>query len=344
MECTANSCCLPPLIPVLPGIDIPPTPRPIIEPLLHVHRESSIPDSLLLPEEDGTSASNTDDLTATEETTGPINSSIVSLPESELPVEEEYLVDDRLQFLFDDPFLLQDAVFKEKGLASSYVLDLKMYQTSQRFFQVITVERLRRIYQSGLLSIRFANNALQILVTSPNDTSRFDSSSVEISQIQSDRRTDVPSIVTDLLSALDVSEDSIRYIYLLYDVVNDYWELIGVLDSSPIDAAAHNSKTTTENLPTEETEVSGSNCSGDLPQPGEKTKNLKKKKLEKDCMADGGKSQKQDPIVFLSPNTQPQAEVNVLTALIIFTGTLVKFVSNRVESTTHRHNIPHSFA
>ena len=136
--------------------------------------------------------------------------------------------DHRLQFLNDDPILLQNAVCEEKSRASSDELDLKMYHTSQHSFQVVTFDRLRCIYKAGLLSIRLDNNKLHVFVTSPIDTSRFDSSSVEISQIPSDR-TGVPPIVTELLSALDVSDDPIRYIYLLYDVVNDYWELIGSL-------------------------------------------------------------------------------------------------------------------
>ena len=110
-----------------------------------------------------------------------------------------------------------------------------MYQTSQRSFQVVTFDRLRRIYKAGLLSVRLDNNTLHVFITSSIDASRLASSSIEISQIPFDR-TGVPPIVTELLSALDVSDDPNRYIYLLYDVVNDYWELIGVLDSSPFDA------------------------------------------------------------------------------------------------------------
>ena len=126
-------------------------------------------------------------------------------------------------------------VYEEKGRALSNELDLKMYQTSQRSFQVVTFDRLRRIYKAGLLSVRLDNNTLHVFLTSSIDASRLASSSIEISQIPFDR-TGVPPIVTELLSALDVSDDPNRYIYLLYDVVNDYWELIGVLDSSPIDA------------------------------------------------------------------------------------------------------------
>ena len=233
MERPAFPCCPPPLIPIVPGIDIP-TPRPIIEPPPRDHPKSSLPDSPLLPEEDGNSASNTDDLTATEETTNPTNSTFASLPESQLLVEEEYLVDDRLQFLFEDPILLQDAVCEEKGRASSYELDLKMYQTSQRSFQVVTFDRLRRIYKAGLLSIRLDNNTLQAIVTSPVDASRFVSSSIEISQISSNR-TDVPPIVTELLSTLDVTDHPPRYILLLYNVVHNCWELIDCIDSSLTD-------------------------------------------------------------------------------------------------------------
>ena len=126
-------------------------------------------------------------------------------------------------------------VYEEKGRALSNELDLKMYQTSQRSFQVVTFDRLRRIYKAGLLSVRLDNNTLHVFITSSIDASRLASSSIEISQIPFDR-TGVPPIVTELLSALDVSDDPNRYIYLLYDVVNDYWELIGVLDSSPFDA------------------------------------------------------------------------------------------------------------
>ena len=126
-------------------------------------------------------------------------------------------------------------VYEEKGRALSNELDLKMYQTSQRSFQVVTFDRLRRIYKAGLLSVRLDNNTLHVFITSSIDASRLASSSIEISQIPFDR-TGVPPIVTELLSALDVSDDPNRYIYLLYDVVNDYWELIGVLDSSPFDS------------------------------------------------------------------------------------------------------------
>ena len=312
MEHTTDPSCPPLLIPILPGIHIPPTPRPIIELPLHGHRKSSLSDSPLLPEEDGNSAINIDDLTATEEPTGPTNSSIVSLPESELPMGEEYLVDDRLQFLFDDPILLQDAVCEEKGRASSDELDLKIYQTSRRIFQVITFDRLRRIYNADLLSIRLDSNTLHVFVTSPTDASRFASSSTEISQISSER-TDVPPIVTELLSALDVTDDAIRYIYLLYDTVNDYWELIGVLDSSPVEDASQKSQTATENLPTEETEVDRSNCSGGLPQSGEKKKNQKKKNLQhvdKDCMVDGRLSTEQIPAIDLLPNVPAEVSVS----------------------------------
>ena len=327
MEHTADPCCPPLLIPVLRGIDTLPTPRPIIEPPLHGHRKSSLSDSPLLPEEDGNSAINIDDLTATEEPTGPTNSSIVSLPESELPMGEEYLVDDRLQFLFDDPILLQDAVFEEKGRASSYVLDLKMYQTCQRSFQVVTFDRLRRIYKSGLLRIRLDSNTLHVFLTSPIDASRFASSSTEISQISSDW-TDVPPIVTELLSALDITDDPIRYIYLLYNIVNDYWELIGVLDSSPVDDAAQKSQTATKNLPTEETEVSGSNCSGGLPQSGEKKKNQKKKNLQhvdKDCMVDGRLSPEQIPGIDLLPNLQAEVSVSRVNRFDWFTNQICSY-------------------
>ena len=119
-------------------------------------------------------------------------------------------------------------VYEEKGRALSNELDLKMYQTSQRSFQVVTFDRLRRIYKAGLLSVRLDNNTLHVFLTSSIDASRLASSSIEISQIPFDR-TGVPPIVTELLSALDVSDDPNRYIYLLYDVVNDYWELIGSL-------------------------------------------------------------------------------------------------------------------
>ena len=150
-------------------------------------------------------------------------------------MEEYYLAEDhRLLFLHDDSILLQNAVCEEKSRALSNELDLKMYQTSQRSFQVVTFDRLRRIYKSGLLSIRLDSNTLHVFLTSPIDASRFASSSTEISQISPDS-TGVPPIVTGLLSTLDVSDDPIRYIYILYNVVNDYWELIGVLDSSPID-------------------------------------------------------------------------------------------------------------
>ena len=53
MEHTTDPSCPPLLIPILPGIHIPPTPRPIIELPLHGHRKSSLSDSPLLPEEDG---------------------------------------------------------------------------------------------------------------------------------------------------------------------------------------------------------------------------------------------------------------------------------------------------
>ena len=137
-------------------------------------------------------------------------------------MEEYYLAEDhRLLFLHDDSILLQNAVCEEKSRALSNELDLKMYQTSQRSFQVVTFDRLRRIYKSGLLRIRLDSNTLHVFLTSPIDASRFASSSTEISQISPDS-TGVPPIVTGLLSTLDVSDDPIRYIYILYNVVNDY--------------------------------------------------------------------------------------------------------------------------
>ena len=51
MECTADSCCLAPLIPILPGTDIP-SPPSIIDPSLLDHSRSTLPDSPLSLEEE----------------------------------------------------------------------------------------------------------------------------------------------------------------------------------------------------------------------------------------------------------------------------------------------------
>ena len=151
-------------------------------------------------------------------------------------VEENCLADDRLKFLYEDPLLLQELVIQEKIRASGNEMDLDMYQTRQRSFQVVTFCRLRRIYQAGFLSIRLDNSKPLVLVTNITDSYRFACSSTEISLLSSDW-TNVPSIVTELLSTLDVTGDPTRYTLRLYNVVHDFWELIGCLDSSFTDTA-----------------------------------------------------------------------------------------------------------
>ncbi len=161
---------------------------------------------------------------------------LTSVSRPQTASNEEECIADRLKFLYEDPLLLQELVFQEKCRASSNELDLNMYLTSRRYVQVVTFCRLRRIYHAGLLSIRLHKSKPSVLVTMPFDAYRFASTSTEINQLSSDW-TQVPSLVTELLSALDVSNDPTRYTILLYDVMQECWELVGCLDSSFSDVA-----------------------------------------------------------------------------------------------------------
>ena len=249
----------PPLIPIFE-----PTQLPIIPPIAdyRTNRPSCQPDSPLSLEDEENYASQqwrfsvnqyTDDKAATLVNRGTMpnqeekrsanlsanigeierlpDSNYNSNPQSVSNMEESCSADDRLKFLYEDPLLLQELVIQEKFRAPGNEMDLDMYQTRQRSLQVVTFCRLRRIYQSGLLSIRLDNSKPLVLVTRITDAHRFACSSTEISLLSSDW-TNVPSIVTELLSTLDVTGDPARYTLLLYNVVHDFWELIGCLDSS----------------------------------------------------------------------------------------------------------------
>lgn len=145
------------------------------------------------------------------------------------PLEEEYPVDERVLFLFENPLLLQEIVFRERCQVSS--LEIDPDRKIESHFTVVSFQRLRRIYSSGSLHIYLRPNDQLVLVEAvKGQYPVIQESWREITEMTTDW-IDVPPVAAELISSLDPVDDAASFVMLLRDTVEQCWELAGVLGS-----------------------------------------------------------------------------------------------------------------
>jgi hypothetical protein len=157
--------------------------------------------------------------------------------------EDYFLSDERLRFLLDDPRLLQELVSEENRRASSHDINLANFSNGDHpAIQLVTFSRLCRLYESVLspISIRlsYSGTTPVILVINSEDEYKFISMSTEITDIQKlPDCAEIPFIISELLNNFDEEIDRNRYIFLLYNVYYECWELVGTLSDASFNTA-----------------------------------------------------------------------------------------------------------
>lgn len=140
---------------------------------------------------------------------------------------DETNFDPRVRFLVSDPMLLQDMLFKEKCRTGSNEIDPELHLHQ---FHVVDFQRLRRLYHLGLIHVRLDGIETRRIVFAHKsiDLDRILPSSCEINEFTLDW-TDVPAIITELISTFVSADSPSRYLMLFRDSVYKYWELIDYL-------------------------------------------------------------------------------------------------------------------
>ena len=153
---------------------------------------------------------------------------------------------DRFHFLFDDPLLVQDRVYREKCriAAGDQSVDLTLKRPFPSW-DVIGLERFHRLYHKGQLHVRLLPNHLPstnsrlpfILVMQPEDAIR--SASHQAIAFSDDIRklgnglSSAPVFVQDLLDDFDALDCTDRYVFLFCEGFHAFWEVLGYL--GPLD-------------------------------------------------------------------------------------------------------------
>lgn len=146
------------------------------------------------------------------------------------PIMDDFR-DPRIEFIINDPLILQDIIFREKCRASSDEIDPDHHLHP---FQVAAFFRLRRMYQRGLINVRLDGETNKRIVVASKliDLDQILPSSIEINDFLTDW-TSVPTVIVEMISTSTSVGLPTRFLMLNRDKVHEYWELIGCL--GPLD-------------------------------------------------------------------------------------------------------------
>jgi len=144
-------------------------------------------------------------------------------------VEPETGLSDRVQFLFENPLLLQDLVIEEKARCFDQEIDLT-FPTDKKC-QMVLWTRLQRAYHSDRFCMRLTKRADEavVLLMSWANVGRFSTISTDVKQVTN--WNGVPPFVQELMNPVNSSDESAKYAFLLYDGYHG-WELAGYTATS----------------------------------------------------------------------------------------------------------------
>ena len=140
--------------------------------------------------------------------------------------------------LLKDESLLRYYIRREKQRIhdNSKTFDLSTFKILLPSWEVIELERFRRLYNSGLFHIRLIlnqvknnNEPILFIVLSDEYVLQSPWQSIDIKQLvdQEDDLVSSPTIVQELLNSLDVLDCGNRYVFLRYEGYGSFWEVLG---------------------------------------------------------------------------------------------------------------------
>ena len=139
----------------------------------------------------------------------------------------------RIQFLLDDPLILQNLIIEEK--ARCFDLRINLPIPTDQTCQAILWSRLRRAYQSEQFEMRLTrrNDETVVILNSLAFASQFSTFSTNVKNVRD--WTGVPSFVQELIHPSDNSDSANKYVLLIYEELYG-WELIGCIPTfgSPV--------------------------------------------------------------------------------------------------------------
>lgn len=139
----------------------------------------------------------------------------------------------RLQFLLDDPLILQDLIIEEKARCLDQDVDLP-FPADQKC-QAILWSRLHRAYQSERFQMSLTRRFDEpvVMLSSLANAAHFSTFSTNVKDVRN--WTGVPSFVKELICPLNALDCAAKYALLIYDAFHG-WELIGCLPTfaSPV--------------------------------------------------------------------------------------------------------------
>ena len=131
---------------------------------------------------------------------------------------------DRLQHLFNDPFQLQDLVFKEKSQLFNRPVDFLAFVPKHNSVTVVSLIRFFFSYRSGEFHLRLVNCArgLKLFVIPPEFSERFAHFSVDVD-------TKISPLAAELFNLPFHADYPLGYAMLVYDATYKGWEYVGCL-------------------------------------------------------------------------------------------------------------------
>lgn len=134
-------------------------------------------------------------------------------------------MDERLQFLFDNPFILQELVWREKcrTLEQQGSLTVPEDQT----VQAVALRRFHFLYFNDLIHMRVHPNVHKVLIFKSGRTRvRLWSATIDAKNVL---MNEAPAVLLDILTLLSTRDYTNKYAFLAKNQEFQCWELIGGL-------------------------------------------------------------------------------------------------------------------
>ncbi len=147
-------------------------------------------------------------------------------------------INNRCQFLFDNPLLLQDLISQEKeipldNIEINWTVPHPINNDQQPVVQVISLARFHRSYLASRFHIRIVNESSVLAM--PNLVFPFDCTTWDLNDLSDIVKLGfmtIPPVVEEFLSHHDSNDDYYNCYMILLHHSKSCWEMIGCL--SPI--------------------------------------------------------------------------------------------------------------
>lgn len=144
-------------------------------------------------------------------------------------------ISDRLEFLFENPLLVQELIFKEKCLSVRQMIDLPCTSDLQdgiwNQYKTVSIERLFSSYRSGELHLRVVNtrDRPMVFAVPPECIKDFKNICKDAYETLLQDWENAPPVVIELFNSPFTFDHGSRYGVLVYDVAVHAWEFVGCL-------------------------------------------------------------------------------------------------------------------